>query len=121
MREINTVVIIGRLTREPEYKTVNEKTVASFAIANGNGKDDGTDFFDVCYWGKGAEAVRPYLAKGSQILVQGRLRQNRWEKDGKTQSRVDILAESIQLCGSKTAKKEEPEQNDFNDGEDIPF
>lgn len=116
MRDTNNVTIVGRLTREPEFKTVADKTVAGIAIASNF--DDNTDYFDVEYWGKGAEGIKPYLHKGGQIIVNGRLRQNRWEKDGKTMSRVSINAMSIQLLGGKS---EAPASTPVDDSEDIPF
>ena len=105
MRDINSVVVMGRLTKDPEYRVMGETTLANISLASGRGRQkdgtDGTDYFDVQYWGKGADAVRPYLGKGRQILVEGRLEQQRWDKDGRTQSRVIIKAENLQLCGDK--------------------
>ncbi len=52
-------------------------------------------------WGKTAENLKPYLTKGKQICVEGHLKQDRWEKDGKTQSRVSIVADNVQLLGGR--------------------
>ena len=104
--DINSVVIVGRLTRDVELKYMNNgNAVASMSIAVNRSKKEGDQwvseahFFDVSYFGKGAEAVKPYLRKGKQIAVQGSLRQNRWEKDGQKQSRVVIVADSVELLG----------------------
>lgn len=104
--DINSVVIVGRLTRDVELKYMNNgNAVASMSIAVNRSKREGDQwvseahFFDVSYFGKGAEAVKPYLTKGKQIAVQGSLRQNRWEKDGQKQSRVVIVADSVELLG----------------------
>ena len=104
--DINSVVIVGRLTRDVELKYMNNgNAVASMSIAVNRSKKEGDQwvseahFFDVSYFGKGAEAVKPYLTKGKQIAVQGSLRQNRWEKDGQKQSRVVIVADSVELLG----------------------
>ena len=104
--DINSVVIVGRLTRDVELKYMNNgNAVASMSIAVNRSKKEGDQwgseahFFDVSYFGKGAEAVKPYLTKGKQIAVQGSLRQIRWEKDGQKQSRVVIVADSVELLG----------------------
>lgn len=104
--DINSVIIVGRLTRDVELKYMNNgNAVASMSIAVNRSKREGDQwvseahFFDVSYFGKGAEAVKPYLTKGKQIAVQGSLRQNRWEKDGQKQSRVVIVADSVELLG----------------------
>ena len=107
--DINSVIIVGRLTRDVELKYMNNgNAVASMSIAVNRSKKEGDQwvseahFFDVSYFGKGAEAVKPYLTKGKQIAIQGSLRQNRWEKDGQKQSRISIVADNVQLLGGKS-------------------
>ena len=99
---LNSVNIMGNLTRDPEIKyTPSGKSVCSLSIANNriytkNGeKVTEVSYFDVEVWGVVAENCAKYLAKGHGIIVEGRLRQDRWEKEGKTQSRVRITANSI--------------------------
>lgn len=111
--DINSVVIVGRLTRDAELRYLNSGTaVASIFIAVNRSKKDGdqwiseANFFDVSYFGKGAEGIKPYLTKGTQIAVQGSLRQDRWEKDGQKFSRVNILADSIELLGSRSSSSQ---------------
>ena len=111
--DINSVAIVGRLTRDAELRYLNSGTaVASISIAVNRSKKDGdqwiseANFFDVSYFGKGAEGIKPYLTKGTQIAVQGSLRQDRWEKDGQKFSRVNILADSIELLGSRSSSSQ---------------
>ena len=111
--DINSVVIVGRLTRDAELRYLNSGTaVASISIAVNRSKKDGdqwiseANFFDVSYFGKGAEGIKPYLTKGTQIAVQGSLRQDRWEKDGQKFSRENILADSIELLGSRSSSSQ---------------
>jgi single-strand DNA-binding protein len=107
--DLNTVVLIGRFTRDPEYKIVNEgSSLVNFSIANNrtyvvNGeKKDETHFFDCVAWGKLAEIIKQYGSKGKQVLVEGRLVQETWDTpDGKKASKVRIRTENIQLLGSK--------------------
>jgi single-strand DNA-binding protein len=95
-RGINQVILMGRLTRDPEQRTTaSGKSVTSFSLAvDRQGQDDQADFFDVTAWEKTGELVAQYLSKGRRCLVQGRLRQDSWDdKDtGKKRSRVEVVA-----------------------------
>jgi len=104
--DINSVVLVGRLTREIELRYLNSGTaVGRFSLAvnrikrSGDQREEEVSFFDVVVWGKQAEVLNPYLTKGRQVCVSGELRQNRWEQDGQSRSRIEIVASSIQLLG----------------------
>jgi single-strand DNA-binding protein len=106
MADINHVVLVGRLTRDAELKyTANGQAVSKFSIAVNRRKKSGeqwveeANFFDVILWGRQGEAVNQYLLKGKQVGVDGELRQDRWEQDGQTRSRVEIVANNLQLLG----------------------
>ncbi|MBF0122808.1 MAG: single-stranded DNA-binding protein [Candidatus Omnitrophica bacterium] len=106
---LNSVNIMGNLTRDPELKTIpSGKSVCSMSIANNriytkNGERvTEVSYFDIEVWGAVAENCAKYLKKGSGIIVEGRLKQERWEKDGKTQSRVRIAANSIHFMPRKS-------------------
>lgn len=99
---LNSVNIGGNLTRDPELKyTSAGRAVCNLSIANNrvytaNGeKVTEVSYFDVEVWAAVAENCAKYLTKGSGIVVEGRLKQDRWEKDGKTQSRVRVVANNI--------------------------
>src|ERR1035441_2752716 len=99
---LNSVNIMGNLTRDPEIKYIpSGKAVCSLSIANNrvytknSEKVTEVSYFDVEVWGLAAENCSKYLTKGNGIIVEGRLRQDRWEKDGKTQSRVRITANAV--------------------------
>ena len=95
-RGINQVILMGRLTRDPETRTTpSGKTVTSFSLAvDRQGQDDQADFFDVTAWEKTGELVAQYLTKGRRALVQGRLRQDSWDdkETGKKRTRVEVVA-----------------------------
>ncbi|MDR0511754.1 MAG: single-stranded DNA-binding protein [Treponema sp.] len=106
MADINHVVLVGRLTRDAELKyTTSGQAVCKFSIAinrrrkNGDQWEDEANFFDVVLWGKQGEALNQYLLKGKQIGVDGELRQDRWQQDGQNRSRIEIVANNIQLLG----------------------
>ena len=105
---LNSVNIMGNLTRDPELKyTPSGKSVCSLSIANNRvytskgEKVNEVSYFDVEVWGPVGENCVKYLTKGSGIIVEGRLKQDRWEKDGKTQSRVRITANNIHFLPKK--------------------
>jgi len=116
MSDINSVVLCGRVTRDAEVRYTNGgMAVSEISIAvnryAGKDKQDEVSFFEVNLWGKTAEALVQYLTKGRQIVVQGELRQERWEKDGQKQSKVRINANTIQLVGGKDEKAEPARQS----------
>ena len=98
-RSINQVILMGRLTRDPEQRTTTSgRTVVSFSIAvDRQTQDDQADFFDVTAWAKLGELVMQYLSKGRRVLVQGRLRQDSWEdkETGKRRSRIEVVASDV--------------------------
>ena len=121
-RSINQVILLGRLTRDPEQRTTaSGKNVVSFSIAvDRQSQDDQADFFNITAWDKLGDLVMQYLCKGRRVLIQGRLRQDSWEdKDtGKRQSRIEVTASDVTFldgpsgdnsgsAAPKTTKKEE--------------
>lgn len=98
-RSINQVILMGRLTRDPEVRTTSTgKNITSFSIAvDRGGQEDAADFFNVTAWEKLGELVSQYLSKGRRCLVQGRLRQDSWEdkETGKKQSRIEVVATDV--------------------------
>jgi len=106
MADLNHVFLIGRLTRDAELKyTSGGMAVCKFAIAvnrrrkNGEQWVEEANFFDIVAWGRTGEALNQYLVKGKQVAVEGELRQNRWEQDGQSRSKVEIMANNVQLLG----------------------
>ena len=106
MADVNHVVLIGRLTRDAELKyTAGGQAVCKFSIAvnrrkkNGDQWEDEANFFDIVLWGKQGESLQSYLVKGKMIGVDGELRQDRWQQDGQNRSKVEIIANYIQLLG----------------------
>lgn len=124
----NSVVLSGRLTADPELRYVpSGKAVVSFSVAvdrpTQKGQEKVADFFSVTAWEDLADLVVQRLSKGSPVVVQGRLRQDRWEKDGQKNSRVIVVASSISepLWGKKRAAAADTSGADPEDSEDVPF
>ena len=106
MADINHVVLVGRLTRDAELKyTAGGQAVCKFSVAinrrrkQGDQWIDEPNFFDVVVWGRQGESLNQYLVKGKQVGIDGELRQDRWEQDGQNRSRVEIVANNLQLLG----------------------
>ena len=104
--DINHVVLVGRLTRDAELKTIaSGQAVCKFSIAvnrskkNGEQWEDEPNFFDVVLWGRRGEALHQYMNKGKLVAIDGELRQDRWQQDGQNRSKVEIVANNIQLLG----------------------
>src|SRR5476651_974083 len=119
---LNSVNIMGNLTRDPEMKYIpSGKAVCSLSIANNrvytknSEKVTEVSYFDVEVWGVSAENCSKYLTKGNGIIVEGRLRQDRWEKDGKTQSRVRITANAVHFMPKKQGGGADPDQASNSD------
>ena len=125
---LNSVNVIGNLTRDPELRyTASGKAVCNLSIANnrffskGGEKTSEVSYFDIEVWGVIADNCAKYLSKGSSIAVEGRLRQDRWEKEGKTQSRVRIVANNVHFLTKKREGNVEREQGaDSGPSQDLP-
>ncbi len=105
MNNLNSVLIEGNLTRDPELSYTGKGTaVAKLGVANNRWfkQEDElqkeTSFFDVTVWGHQAEVCEQYLKKGRGVRVVGRLRQDRWQDpEGNPRSRVEIVAEHVEF------------------------
>lgn len=119
----NEVIVAGNLTRSPELEETPSGTkVTNVGIAvNRKYKDEQeTSFFDVTLFGKSAKTLCEYAEKGSNILFQGRLKQDRWTDEQKgRQSKVKIIARRFVFGNNNRADKSE--QNREDDSESVPF
>ena len=104
----NKVILMGNLTRNPElHYTPNGTAVTTFGLATNRKFKQGEDlkeevcFVEVTVFGKQAESASQYLTKGRMALVEGRLRQQRWEEEGTghKRSKHDVIAESVTFVG----------------------
>ena len=110
---VNNVILAGHLTRDPELRPLSgDKVVVNFGLAinrrykgaDGEIKEDST-FVDCEAWGRTAELVGQYLAKGSAAYVEGRLRLDSWQdKEGKPRTRLKVVVDNVQFVGPPKAK-----------------
>jgi single-strand DNA-binding protein len=111
MANVNKVILIGNLTRDPEIKYTPKGTaVAELGLAinrvytpEGGEKREETTFIDVTLWGRTAEVASEYAKKGQPIYVEGRLQLDTWEDktSGQKRSKLKVVGDNIQLLGSK--------------------
>jgi single-strand DNA-binding protein len=114
---VNTVILAGHLTRDPELRSLaGDKVVTNFSLAinrrykgaDGEIKEDST-FVDCEAWGRTAELVGQYLAKGSAAYVEGRLRLDAWQdKEGKHRTRLKVVVDNVQFVGPPKPKAGTP-------------
>jgi len=144
--DINKVILIGRLTKDPELRAIQSgATLASFSVANNrtyaqNGeKKEYTSFFNCIAWGKLGEVIVQYCKKGQRIALEGRLQQKTWEdQNGQKRYAVEIVVENFQFLTTRGGAESndsgypEPPAVDFGSGsgagadnqffeDDIPF
>ena len=111
MANLNRVLLIGNLTRDPEVRYTPKGTaVADIGIAvnriysgeDGEKKEEVT-FVDVTLWGRQAEVAQEYLKKGRQVFIEGRLQLDSWDdkQTGQKRSRLRVVAENMQMLGSR--------------------
>ena len=110
MATLNKVFLLGRLTRDPDLRgTRSGASVCTLGLAtsrkftaNGQEKEE-TCFVDITVFGKVAENCKQYLAKGSQVMIEGRLTLDQWEdrNSGEKRQRLTVTAEAVQFIGGK--------------------
>lgn len=145
MASYNRVILVGNLTRDPELRYIPSGTaVSDIGLAVNDRFKRGDQwveepvFVDITLWGRTAEVANEYLSKGSSVLIEGRLKLDRWEKDGQKHSKLKVIGEKMQMLGGRgggggggrggddSSSHEEPEQYAPTGGaapkeQDIPF
>ena len=132
---MNTVILVGRLARDPEIRyTQSQVAVCSATLAvnrgkDSNGNDRGADFIRLTVFNKQGEVFQKYLTKGRQVAVQGRLNTGSYKnKNGETVYTTDVIVEKFDFIGNKQdAQPPAADMNDIPEGfkpiddDDIPF
>ena len=148
MANLNKVMLIGNLTRDPELRYTPKGTaVAEIGMAvnrvrtNDQGqRQEDTTFVDVTLWGRQAELAQQYLSKGRPVYIEGRLQMDTWEdkNSGQKRSKLKVVGENMQFIGSggggrPSGGEEQPaasqpqggspaaEEISEDEGEEIPF
>ena len=109
MASFNKVVLVGNVTRDPELRYIASGTaVTDIGLAVNDRRKtatgewvEETTFVDGTLWGRTAEVAGEYVTKGSPLLIEGRLKLDTWEKDGKKNSKLRVVCERMQLLGGR--------------------
>ena len=109
MASFNRVILVGNLTRDVEVKYLQggmAVTEIGLAVNDRRKNQQGewieeTTFVDITLWGRQAEIASEYLSKGSSVLIEGRLKLDSWEKDGKKNYKLRVVGERMRMLGSK--------------------
>ena len=100
---MNSVVLIGRLTADPQSHAGEKHESATFRLAVPRNGSDGADFVDIVTFDKLAAVCGEYLSKGREVAVVGRLHLNEWTgRDGERRSKLQVIADAVQFLGKPT-------------------
>ena len=117
---VNKIILLGRIGKDPETRTLPNGKITSFSIATSekytdkNGqKVENTEWHNVECWGKLADIAETYVKKGMEIYVEGKIKTDQWEKDGVKQYRTKVVAAVIQMIGGR--------QSEQSSIDDLPF
>lgn len=128
MRDFNKWIGTGRITKDIELRqTTGGTSVADGTLATNHkfGETDEVSFVDLVFWGPKAEFASKFLTKGKAILVEGRLQQQRWEKDGEKRSKMVVVVEDVNfLPGNKVDDKDSTKKatgSKKEENDNIPF
>lgn len=107
---INRVAISGNLTRDPELRqTAGGMAILGFGVAVNDRRknqqtgewEDYPNFIDCTMFGARAEKLQPYLAKGTKVAIDGKLRWSQWERDGQKRSKVEVIVDEIEFMSQR--------------------
>ena len=125
---MNRLIIIGNTVRDIEVRTTTTGTsIARFTLAvSRKNREQGADFINCVAFGKCAELVSQYVKKGQKIAVSGHLQTGSYEKDGKKNYTMDVVADSVEFLEKKEQKEQRHEEEDeeflpIEDTSDLPF
>lgn len=142
MSGVNKVIILGRVGKDPETKSMqNGQMVANFSVAtsesykdkNSGEKKETTEWHSIVLWRGLAEIAQKYVKKGDMVYIEGKLKTRSWEKDGVTRYVTEIVGDSMQLLGGKrqdgvgntsqqnSSAKDSLESNNNYSEDSLPF
>ena len=115
---MNRVFLMGNVTRDPELRYIsNGSAVTDIGLAINDRRKSAsgewveeTTFVDITLWGRTAEIAGEYVTKGAPLLIEGRLKLDMWEKDGKKNSKLRVVGDRMHLIGSRGGNRSEGSQ-----------
>ena len=115
---MNRVFLMGNVTRDPELRYIsNGSAVTEIGLAINDRRKSSTGewveettFVDITLWGRTAEIAGEYVTKGAPLLIEGRLKLDMWEKEGKKNSKLRVVGDRMHLIGSRGGNRSEGSQ-----------
>lgn len=129
MSGVNKVILVGRLGKDPEVKTLqNSAKVANFSVATSESykdkttgeKKETTEWHNIQAWRGLADVAEKYLRKGDLVYLEGKLSTRSWEKDGITRYTTSVVLDVLTMLGSKSTGTPEKPDVKYNE-DDLPF
>ena len=123
---MNSVTIIGNLTKDPELRSTNDGvSVCGFTVAVNRPKtrtnqDPGADYFNVSAWRQKGEVCAKYLTKGSKVCVTGRISLRTWEKEDKHGASLEVAADEVEFLSSRNALTD-PSGMEVVNTDELPY
>lgn len=115
---MNNITIAGNIGKDAEIRTTPQgDPVLSFSVADSQGRDKSTIWWNCQLWGKRASSLQQYMLKGQQVTVSGSVTEREWEKDGVKRKSMDVRVNDVALQGGKPSA----ERQDTRQESDIPF
>lgn len=117
MADYLKVIMLGRLTREPDYRCTSGGTgICELGVAVNSGRQGDKPYFgQVVTFGKTADACRQYLSKGSQVFVEGKLQNDEWEdKNGQKRTKTRIIADTVQFIGRSDNTRQNAQSGQYS-------
>jgi single-strand DNA-binding protein len=103
--QFQVITLTGRLTTDPELRTTTNGSVASLRLAiqrpRKDGEDQGADCVDITVFGRQADTVAQYLAKGRKVAVEGRLHHSEWDSDNGRRQKLEVIARNVEFLDRK--------------------
>ncbi|MBX3424848.1 MAG: single-stranded DNA-binding protein [Pirellulales bacterium] len=140
MASFNRVILVGNLTRDPELRYISSGTAVSEISLAVNERVKRNEqwvnevhYIDVTLWGRTAEVANEYLSKGSPVLIEGRLKQDRWEKDGQKFSKLRVTGDKMEMLSGReggggggrgagtSARSSQPRAEAYDSGPDDDY
>ncbi|MBI5885290.1 MAG: single-stranded DNA-binding protein [Deltaproteobacteria bacterium] len=127
MSGVNKVILLGNLGKDPEIRyTPSGTAVCNFSVATSRvwkGKDgdrkEETEWHTIVCFNKLAETCAEYLKKGFKVFIEGRIKTEKWEKDGEERRAIKIYAQAVQFMGAR--KEGQTHEAGPQDTDDVPF
>jgi len=122
---MNSITIVGNITRDSELRNLsNGKCVLNFSVADNQGKDKPSIFWNCQLWGDRAQSLSQYIVKGQSVTVVGNVSEREYDdKEGNKRKSMDVRVQDVALQGGRKEQQEAPRQKaaPVDDNFDIPF